>query len=68
MKCPMNKCTGQFRTMTSYDVRGRTRKRRRKCDKCGFEDYTIEVSARDYERMRKLIVNFKVLIKDYLQK
>ena len=67
MKCPIEKCNGKFRVERSYNIRGKTPKRLHKCDKCGHTDYTIEISARDYERMRKLIVNLKVIIRDYMQ-
>ena len=67
MKCNQKNCDGEYRVITTYHVaRGDVRKRHRKCDKCGFEDYTIEMSSKEYERMRRLIVGLKVLLKEYL--
>ena len=66
MKCPIDRCKWSFRVKNSYNVRGKTPKRLHKCNICGFEDHTIEISSRDYERMRKLVVGLKILIRDYL--
>jgi hypothetical protein len=67
MKCPIDKCDGKFWVVHSYNIRGKTPKRLHRCDRCGYEDYTIEISSRDYERMRKLVVQLKVIVKDYMQ-
>ena len=64
--CKQKGCTGKYRVVTSYYVHGDTKKRHRKCDVCGFEDYTIEISAKNYERMRKLIIGLKILLRDYM--
>jgi hypothetical protein len=65
MKCQTKGCDGGYRVLSSYYSRG-IKKRHRKCSKCGHEDYTIEISSTEYERMRSLIVGLKVLLKDYL--
>ena len=65
VKCTQNACDGEYRVVTSYYVKG-IKKRHRICDKCKHEDYTIEISSKEYDRMRKLIVGLKVLLKEYL--
>lgn len=66
-KCLQKNCDGEYRVLQSYYVRG-VKKRHRKCDKCGHEDYTIEISSKEYDRMRKLIFGMKDLIRQYLGK
>lgn len=67
VKCQTKNCDGEYRVLNSYYVRG-IKKRHRKCDKCKHEDYTIEISAREYDRMRKLVFGLSDLVKEYLEK
>jgi len=67
VKCQTKNCDGEYRVLSSYYVRG-IKKRHRKCDKCKHEDYTIEISAKEYDRMRKLIIGLRDLVKEYLGK
>jgi len=64
MKCQINNCDGEYRVIASYYT-GNTKKRHRRCDKCGYEDYTIEISTKEYDRQRKLIIGLKELIREY---
>lgn len=65
MKCQMKDCDGEYRVIASYYVK-RIKKRHRLCDKCNHEDYTIEISSREYDRMRKLIIELKESIRKYM--
>lgn len=65
MKCQTKNCEGIFRVISSYYIKG-VKKRHRKCDLCGHEDYTIEVSAKEYNRLRKVIMGLKILIDEYI--
>lgn len=64
MKCQTENCDGEYRVITSYYI-GKIKKRHRRCDKCGHEDYTIEISDKEYNRQRKLIIGLKELIRVY---
>lgn len=66
-KCQTKNCTGEYRVLSSYYIKG-IKKRHRKCTVCKHEDYTIEISASEYERMKKMIVGLKLLINEYLGK
>ena len=66
MKCPIDGCEGYFRHKSGWYVRGGIMKRLRICDTCGHVDRTIEVSVRDYDRMKKLVIGLKILLKEYL--
>ena len=67
MKCNQKNCEGEFRVLSSYYSYG-VKKRHRKCNVCGHDDYTIEISSKEYDRMRKLIFGMKDLISQYLGK
>jgi|GEM_PF-4565071 len=68
MKCP--RCLdGQFRSRNG-GYRKRTGKytRIRKCDKCGFETKTIEISVETYEKENELMNRIIQAVNDFSQR
>jgi transcriptional regulator NrdR family protein len=60
------KCNGEFRVKSSYRRKDGTKFRHRKCDSCGLEYTTMEISAKEYDRLQKLLQGLRRIIQEYI--